>query len=100
MDGLSPLAPVCFKAEAEYSVFFRDAFSLLDKKGFGWVEAGKVAEILDELRVLNNSSGIIELMIREFGVDADGHILYDTFVDLLMSTTNSYAPEQPKPGAL
>ena len=55
---------------------------------------------LSELRVLNNSSGIIEVMIREFGVDADGHILYDTFVDLLMSTTNSYAPEQPKPGAL
>jgi hypothetical protein len=48
-----------------------------------------VAEILNELRVLDYNSGLMETMMKEFGVDADGHIFYETFVNLLMSTSET-----------
>jgi Ca2+-binding EF-hand superfamily protein len=82
---------IAMMAEAEYSAFFRDAFSLLDKKGFGWVEAGKVAEILNELKI---DSGMMDAAMAQFGVDSDGHILYETFVDLLMSTSHAATEDQ------
>ena len=48
-----------------------------------------MAEILNELRVLDYNSGLMETMMKEFGVDADGHIFYETFVNLLMSTSET-----------
>jgi len=78
---------IAMMAEAEYSAFFLEAFALLDTKGFGWIEAGKLYNILEELQVLDKGSDFFEKMMSEFGMDADGHIEYEAFVNFMMGTS-------------
>lgn len=75
---------IAMMAEAEYSSFFLEAFALLDVNGYGFVEAGQLKAVLNELQVLDTDK--LEAVMAAFGVDADGQIQYEAFVNLLMST--------------
>jgi len=43
--------------------------------------------ILEELQVLDKGSDFFEKMMSEFGMDADGHIEYEAFVNFMMGTS-------------
>jgi len=86
---------VAMMAEAEYSAFFLEAFALLDTKGYGFVEAENLLEVLDELRVTASAEGAAKMaeIMEEFG--AEGQIDYEAFVNLMMSTNRDTSPRAP-----
>lgn len=85
---------VAMMAEAEFTSLFLEAFRMLDHGGSGWVQAGKVMQLLSEFDRDGspNQSNTLKTnklmeMMRAFGVDDEGHVDYAAFVNLLMSTS-------------
>jgi len=92
---------IAIMAEAEYSAFFLEAFSLLDERGNGFVEAGELLEVLNNLKVMTPVQ--LQKLMKDLGVDSDGHVEYEAFVNLMMSTSSTAGAQaetaQPGQGA-
>jgi len=84
---------VAMMAEAEYNEFFREAFAALDEAGNGWVPASSITDLMREFNEESDVMSDINMlkMMQRFDIGEEGHIDYEAFVNLMMSTSGSTA---------
>merc|ERR1712170_183046 len=71
------------KKPADMDQPMRNAFEALDKEGFGNIREAELRQILTTLGEPLSYKDM-DLLLRDVGVDEDGNVRYDDFVDVIV----------------